>query len=363
MTSHSFQVEVDEADLRAFAELSGDHNPLHTDAAYAAGTPYRRRVLHGAYAAGLVSRMAGMHLPGKDCLLHSLRLKFIAPMIPPLRLRVEGRIEHSTDDGGDVTVQITDAQDGRRYVEASYAFGLHARTEPNHRKAAASHVATDNAAPVTLITGATGALGNALATRLDGAVIAVSQADAIHTHEGRATLIERIGSARVQAAIHCGWSGQDNQRLVNLTNPATALDEAMTQPLAQGIALASVMAEAGAAGATLILVGSTSARRGRHMWRTPMYSLSKSAVPILTEILAMELSTKDMRCLSVIFDTLDGGMSGQMSASAKVANMDRSPWGRLMTMDEAADAIAWTLDNPTRFASGAALDLSGGALP
>lgn len=363
MTSHWFEVDVNEANLRAFAELSGDHNPLHTDAAYAAGTPYRRQVLHGAYAAGLVSRMAGMHLPGKDCLLHSLRLKFIAPMIPPLRLRVEGRIERNTDDGGDVAVQITDARGGRRYVEASYAFGFHTRTESGYCKAAASHVAADNTAPVTLITGATGALGIALATRLDGAVLALSQADAIHTHEGRAALIERIGGARVQAAIHCGWPRQDNQRLVNLTDPATTLNETMTQPLAQGIALASVMAEAGAAGATLIFLGSTAARRGRHMWRAPMYSLGKSTVPVLAEILAMELSTKDMRCLSLIFDTLDGGMNSQMSASAKVANMDRSPWGRLMTINEAADAIAWTLNNPTRFISGATLDLSGGALP
>ncbi|HEU5264506.1 MAG TPA: MaoC/PaaZ C-terminal domain-containing protein [Gaiellaceae bacterium] len=52
---------VTEADLVAFAGVSGDFNPLHTDAAFAAGTIYRERIAHGAlvlsFATGLRQRV------------------------------------------------------------------------------------------------------------------------------------------------------------------------------------------------------------------------------------------------------------------------------------------------------------------
>src|SRR5439155_363366 len=70
VTEASFEVVIGQEHVRTFAELSGDWNPLHTDAAYAATTQYGRPILHGAFSAGLVSRMAGMHIPGTDCLLH-----------------------------------------------------------------------------------------------------------------------------------------------------------------------------------------------------------------------------------------------------------------------------------------------------
>jgi acyl dehydratase len=52
---------VSEADVRAFAELTGDRNPLHLDRAYAATTVFKEPVAHGvlglALAAGLVSEL------------------------------------------------------------------------------------------------------------------------------------------------------------------------------------------------------------------------------------------------------------------------------------------------------------------
>lgn len=52
---------VTEADLVAFAGVSGDFNPLHTDAAFAAGTIYGERIAHGAlvlsFATGLRQRV------------------------------------------------------------------------------------------------------------------------------------------------------------------------------------------------------------------------------------------------------------------------------------------------------------------
>ena len=123
MTEASFEVTVSPNDALAFAALSGDWNPLHTDEAYAARTQFGRTILHGAFSAGLVSRMAGMHIPGTDCLLHGMRLKFLQPILPPARLRVNGTLVTERGDTGRVAVEISDAESGRRYVEAWYEYG------------------------------------------------------------------------------------------------------------------------------------------------------------------------------------------------------------------------------------------------
>ena len=82
MKEAQFSVDVAAEAARLFAELSGDWNPLHTDADYAATTHYGQPILHGAFSAGLVSRLAGMELPGRECLLLNMRLRFVAPIFP-----------------------------------------------------------------------------------------------------------------------------------------------------------------------------------------------------------------------------------------------------------------------------------------
>jgi acyl dehydratase len=47
-------------DIDAFAHLSGDFDPVHVDAAYAAKTPFGKRIAHGALVMGLLSTTASM---------------------------------------------------------------------------------------------------------------------------------------------------------------------------------------------------------------------------------------------------------------------------------------------------------------
>lgn len=88
----SFERTITEADIRTFAELSGDHNPLHTDDAYAATTPFGARVVHGMFIGALVSRLVGMHLPGKRALLVKESLEFKKPVHIGDTVKVEGVI-------------------------------------------------------------------------------------------------------------------------------------------------------------------------------------------------------------------------------------------------------------------------------
>ncbi len=68
--------------IRAFANLTGDSNPVHLDDAYAAGTRFGRRIAHGMIAAGLISATLANDLPGPGTVYLSQTLQFKAPVYP-----------------------------------------------------------------------------------------------------------------------------------------------------------------------------------------------------------------------------------------------------------------------------------------
>ena len=70
----SFDVLVTDKDRIDFSKISGDKNPLHVNDKYASKTEYRKCILHGAFSAGLVSKLAGMYLPGEKCVLLNMKL-------------------------------------------------------------------------------------------------------------------------------------------------------------------------------------------------------------------------------------------------------------------------------------------------
>lgn len=68
--------------IRAFAELTGDSNPVHLDDAFAATTRFGRRIAHGMIAAGLISAALANDLPGPGTVYLSQTLQFKAPVYP-----------------------------------------------------------------------------------------------------------------------------------------------------------------------------------------------------------------------------------------------------------------------------------------
>lgn len=93
----SFSRILTEADVRTFAELSGDMNPLHMDLDYAKNTQFQRPIVHGALAASLFSTLVGMYLPGKYCLYLSQDIQFKKHMYPGDNLTVYGKIINKYD--------------------------------------------------------------------------------------------------------------------------------------------------------------------------------------------------------------------------------------------------------------------------
>lgn len=53
-----------QADVQAFADLTGDHNPIHLDAEYAATTKFKVPIIHGHLSSSVFTRFLGMEVPG-----------------------------------------------------------------------------------------------------------------------------------------------------------------------------------------------------------------------------------------------------------------------------------------------------------
>src|SRR4030081_278304 len=87
-----FDREITEAGVLAFAENFGGLNPLHADAGYAQRSNYQGRIVHGAFQVGLASALIGMHLPGRNVLLGSVKDRLPAPPYFPLRRSLRGEI-------------------------------------------------------------------------------------------------------------------------------------------------------------------------------------------------------------------------------------------------------------------------------
>ena len=71
---------VDEAAIVAFAQVTGDENPVHLDEAYAATTAFKTRIAHGMLSAGYISAVIGTKLPGPGAIYMSQALKFKRPV-------------------------------------------------------------------------------------------------------------------------------------------------------------------------------------------------------------------------------------------------------------------------------------------
>lgn len=82
----------DDAAVRQFAKLSGDHNPVHLDEAAAAADPrFGARIVHGMLVASLFSTLLGEELPGAGTIYLGQELSFRAPVF--LGEQVEASVE------------------------------------------------------------------------------------------------------------------------------------------------------------------------------------------------------------------------------------------------------------------------------
>jgi acyl dehydratase len=104
--------------VRTFAEMSGDHNPLHFDPAFAARTKFGRLVVQGGLTTGLLHALVAMDMPGPGTVFLSQNWKFTAPVYIDDTITAEAEVlsVHPSKPVTQLRVQITRA-DGTTVLE------------------------------------------------------------------------------------------------------------------------------------------------------------------------------------------------------------------------------------------------------
>lgn len=94
---------VTDHDIRLFAAVSGDTNPVHLDAEFAAGTMFKERIAHGMYTGGLISAAIAMEMPGPGTIYLGQELRFERPV--------------KLGDTITITLEVIEKIDGKNFVK------------------------------------------------------------------------------------------------------------------------------------------------------------------------------------------------------------------------------------------------------
>ncbi|HET6568439.1 MAG TPA: MaoC family dehydratase [Rhodothermales bacterium] len=104
--SYKFSRVLTQEDVRAFAELTGDDNPLHVDAEYARNTRFGKPIIHGVFLLGIVSKVLGRDFPGPGSIAVAISARFLRPVPVGSEITVEVKITEKVEQHQHVKVQI-----------------------------------------------------------------------------------------------------------------------------------------------------------------------------------------------------------------------------------------------------------------
>jgi acyl dehydratase len=114
--------QITDAVVRAFAEFSGDYNPIHLDDDFAKNTRFGRRIAHGMISGALISAVLGYELKDRKIVYLSQTLKFTAPVFIDDTVTATATVINIRQDKPVVTVEtVCTNQSGETVVKGEAA--------------------------------------------------------------------------------------------------------------------------------------------------------------------------------------------------------------------------------------------------
>jgi 3-hydroxybutyryl-CoA dehydratase len=89
---YKFERHISSDAVWRFAEVVGDLNPIHLDAEFAEKSFFKKRIVHGAFLVGLISKVLGMDFPGQGTVYISQDSVFKRPVYVDTTVSVEVKV-------------------------------------------------------------------------------------------------------------------------------------------------------------------------------------------------------------------------------------------------------------------------------
>ncbi|MBK7393255.1 MAG: MaoC family dehydratase [Chloracidobacterium sp.] len=104
--------------IRAFAEVSGDYNPIHLDEEFAKTTRFGRRIAHGMLSGAFISAVLGYEFEARKIVYLSQTMRFVAPVFIDDTITTTGTVTNIREEKGIVTLEtVCTNQNGEMTVK------------------------------------------------------------------------------------------------------------------------------------------------------------------------------------------------------------------------------------------------------
>ena len=120
----SFSVRVNSEKLDNFLKISGDINPLHTDAEYSKSKGFSDRIVYGMLTSSFFSTLVGVYLPGKYCILQGVDIQFSQPVYIDDILTITGKVSYINEAYKQLEIKaVIINQDNKKVSKATIKVG------------------------------------------------------------------------------------------------------------------------------------------------------------------------------------------------------------------------------------------------
>lgn len=387
---------VTQADVDAFAELTGDFNPIHIDPEFARATSFGKPIVHGMLTSSFISTMIGMLLPGRGALWMAQTLNFNRPTFVGDTITVRSEVKQASlatrtiicgievvnQNGaavvsGEATVRLLD--DGDPASQQAEA--------PTRRKSPSIRDAVDAAGSVVLITGGSRGIGAAAARRLaaEGHAVAINYHRSADAAEALAAEIGADGGRAVAVAADVA-DGAAVDAMFDIVEAALgpitgvvhcAAPEPVPQPFANvawetfeaqfrtqiggayHCARRALPAMIDGTGGAMVFLGSIYGDSAPPPQQAA-YVAAKAGLAGLTRSLAVEYGPQGVRANLVAPGMTNTAMIANLPDKAKMLAKMNTPLRRLAEPDDIARVIAFLIGEGGRHITGETIHVSGG---
>lgn len=112
----SFQATITEEMMKKFLDITGDVNPLHNDEEFARDKNHPGIVAYGMLTASFISTLGGVYLPGKNCLIQGVEVKFKKPVYIGDTLTITGVVDEVHESVRQIVIKVTIKNQNGRVV-------------------------------------------------------------------------------------------------------------------------------------------------------------------------------------------------------------------------------------------------------